>query len=183
MPNRAFDAGHGPASDPTIQRHHSIAHPPLVLRLGPCRSMLALGTIGDSAVRNAPRGSASAHSAAGIVVLPVSLGIPWYSMVFPGVPWCSVVFHGVPWCSVVSRGIPWAFGIFNNDCVFPWMDMDVDGQFDISVENIGLKLRIHPLDSCSRGPYIDKWNDPPDGRTANQSIWGVIENGRWYMTT
>jgi hypothetical protein len=42
----AFDPGHGPACDPTIQRHHSIGCPPLVVRLGPCRSMLALGTIG-----------------------------------------------------------------------------------------------------------------------------------------
>jgi hypothetical protein len=47
----AFDPGHGPACDPTIQRHHSIGCPPLVVRLGPCRSMLALGTIGAPAHR------------------------------------------------------------------------------------------------------------------------------------
>jgi hypothetical protein len=46
LPNLAFDPGHGPASDPTIRRDHSIGRPPLVMRPGPCRSMLALGPAG-----------------------------------------------------------------------------------------------------------------------------------------
>ena len=39
----AFGLGHGPVSDPTIRCHHAIARSPLSARLGPCRSMLALG--------------------------------------------------------------------------------------------------------------------------------------------
>jgi hypothetical protein len=46
MPNIAFDPGHGPQSNPSSHRLYPIAHPPLIARLGPCRSMPALGTSG-----------------------------------------------------------------------------------------------------------------------------------------
>ena len=46
LPNSAFDPGHGPVSDPSSRRHHSAGRPPLIAPPGPCRSMLALGTIG-----------------------------------------------------------------------------------------------------------------------------------------
>jgi hypothetical protein len=46
MPNIAFDPGHGPQSNPSSHRLYPIAHPPLIARLGPCRSMPALGPSG-----------------------------------------------------------------------------------------------------------------------------------------
>ena len=45
-PNLAFDPGHVPVRDPLSRRHHSTDPPPLIARLGRCRSMLALGSIG-----------------------------------------------------------------------------------------------------------------------------------------
>ncbi|MDR3564365.1 MAG: hypothetical protein P4N59_23410 [Negativicutes bacterium] len=65
MPNRAFDPGHGPTSDPTGRRHHSIARPPLIARLGPCRSMQALGPSGAPTHRDTHCSSVSGFAAMG----------------------------------------------------------------------------------------------------------------------
>jgi hypothetical protein len=64
----AFDAGHVPVGDPLGWRHHSIKGSPLIARLGPCRSMLALGLTGAPAHRKAHGRTVSVHAATGMRV-------------------------------------------------------------------------------------------------------------------